>query len=53
MLRLTIQEIKEISNNMEPIKPKPVKIPESAKKYDKIYLLQESAKRVLGMKYSR
>jgi len=49
--KLTIEEIRKLANSKQlPLKPKPVKIPENIKKYDKIYMLQERTKRILNMK---
>jgi len=38
--KLTIEEIRKLADSKQlPLKPKPVKIPENIKKYDKIYML--------------
>lgn len=46
--KLTLDEIRKIANSPDrPIKPKPIKIPEHVKKYDKIHLSQERTKRIM------
>jgi hypothetical protein len=49
--KLTLEDIRKIANSeTRPIKPMPVKIPESIiKKYDGIYLSQERTKKILQM----
>ncbi len=38
--KLTLEEIRKLANSKQLLlKPKPVKIPENIKKYDKIYML--------------
>lgn len=43
-----IREAKERGNL--PKKPQPIKIPESIKKYDRIYLSQERTREILNMR---
>lgn len=39
--------VKIIKGDTEPVKHDPVKIPKNLKKYDKLYILKQEAKRVL------
>jgi|GEM_PF-6966009 len=48
--KLTLEDMMKIAKSKtKPIKPMDVKIPESIKKYDRIYLSQERTKSVLQM----
>jgi len=47
---MTLAEIKEIVNKASlPLRPRPVIIPESVKKQDRIYMSIENTKRVLNI----
>lgn len=44
-----MQEILEIAKRKSSFRPMHVKVPESAKKYDRIYIAQERTKKILKM----
>jgi len=49
--KLNIKDIIDLAKEKElPIKPKPVTIPESVKKFDRVYLSQEHTKKILHMR---